>query len=198
MKPKKSETEGDMTPMIDCVFLLIIFFVMNQFKTVEGHLDIFLPKDTGMSKPQEVTEEELKDIRIFALERGDMIEVKLDELPIGTFNKKKLLTLGLESRLGTGDRSAAADQLNTELKNIHTVYSTKLLSALMDVKNSGAELNLVINVDPEVPYVFAVEAMNACFAAGITEVKFSGQKDRLFDNNGGVIEPLTLEKLALE
>ncbi|MBL8755432.1 MAG: biopolymer transporter ExbD [Planctomycetes bacterium] len=37
----------DMTPMIDCVFLMIIFFVCIDFRVLEAKLPAFLPKDVG-------------------------------------------------------------------------------------------------------------------------------------------------------
>ncbi|MFK7742661.1 MAG: ExbD/TolR family protein [Planctomycetota bacterium] len=51
------EYRCDMTPMIDVVFLLIIFFLCIEFKTLEARLDAFLPTDRGsaptVAKPKE-------------------------------------------------------------------------------------------------------------------------------------------------
>ncbi|MHC4780471.1 MAG: ExbD/TolR family protein, partial [Planctomycetota bacterium] len=50
-KRKETETEkmeGNMTPMIDVCFQLLIFFmVTSKFKTLEGKLSAYLPKDRG-------------------------------------------------------------------------------------------------------------------------------------------------------
>jgi len=47
--------QADMTPMIDVVFQLLIFFLCNlQYRTLEGRLDAFLPKDRGAGR-EEVT-----------------------------------------------------------------------------------------------------------------------------------------------
>jgi len=44
------EAKLDMTPMIDVTFLLIIFFMCTlKFKTLEGKLSAFLPKDVGVN-----------------------------------------------------------------------------------------------------------------------------------------------------
>lgn len=40
---------GDMTSMIDCVFLMIVFFVCCDFRTLEAKLPSFLPRDCGGS-----------------------------------------------------------------------------------------------------------------------------------------------------
>ncbi|MHC4597462.1 MAG: ExbD/TolR family protein [Planctomycetota bacterium] len=43
------ECETNMTPMIDVCFQLLIFFmVTSKFKTLEGKLAAYLPKDRGM------------------------------------------------------------------------------------------------------------------------------------------------------
>jgi biopolymer transport protein ExbD len=54
MSKKRRSSDGpsplkiEMTPMIDVVFQLLIFFMCaTKFKTMEGRLDAFLPKDTG-------------------------------------------------------------------------------------------------------------------------------------------------------
>ncbi|MDZ7815066.1 MAG: biopolymer transporter ExbD [Planctomycetota bacterium] len=46
----------DLTPLIDCVFLLIVFFIVaGKFKKVESKLNAYLPKDSGIhpSAPQD-------------------------------------------------------------------------------------------------------------------------------------------------
>ena len=43
------EVKMDMTPMIDCTFQLLIFFMVStKFKTLEGLLAAYLPKDKGL------------------------------------------------------------------------------------------------------------------------------------------------------
>ena len=45
----RDECEMEMTPMIDVVFLLLIFFMCTlKFKTLEGKLSAYLPKDVGV------------------------------------------------------------------------------------------------------------------------------------------------------
>ena len=56
----KEEPEVNLTPMIDVVFLLLIFFMLQKFRTFEKKLPSELPLDQGMF----VTEpKELKQIR---------------------------------------------------------------------------------------------------------------------------------------
>lgn len=57
-KRKKATDPGpikvDLTPLIDCVFLLIVFFIVaGKFKKVESKLNAYLPKDVGIDPSHE-------------------------------------------------------------------------------------------------------------------------------------------------
>jgi biopolymer transport protein ExbD len=57
------EVPSDMTPMIDVVFQLLIFFmVATKFKTLEGKLLAYLPKDKGLKNVK--VEEQKLPIRV--------------------------------------------------------------------------------------------------------------------------------------
>jgi biopolymer transport protein ExbD len=48
MADERDRERADMTPMIDVVFQLLIFFLCTlQYRTLEGRLDLLLPKDVG-------------------------------------------------------------------------------------------------------------------------------------------------------
>ena len=55
--PKTDDTGLNMTPMIDIVFQLILFFLFNlRFKSMEYRIESTLPKDRGLeATPQLVT-----------------------------------------------------------------------------------------------------------------------------------------------
>jgi hypothetical protein len=59
MEEAQEEVKLDMTPMIDCVFLMIIFFVCIDFKILEAKLPAYLPKDKGSSNQQVDPQEQL-------------------------------------------------------------------------------------------------------------------------------------------
>ncbi|MGE4158323.1 MAG: ExbD/TolR family protein [Planctomycetota bacterium] len=168
MKARKLKTEGGMTPMIDCVFLLLIFFVVScKFKTTEGHLDIFLPKYEGGNAGIARDGEEL---RIRATFHGPEIHLSLNSLRIGTY-PAMLRSWGLRNSpdYNPGRLSEVVEKLALDVR-------TKLVPRLA---GEPKERRVVVDVDPEAPYVFAVEAMNACLAAGITEAKFASPRQRM-------------------
>ncbi|MCA8944513.1 MAG: biopolymer transporter ExbD, partial [Planctomycetes bacterium] len=59
LKDVQEDANMDMTPMIDVVFLLIIFFLCIEFKTLEAKLPAYLPKDRGSQKTPEEPVEQL-------------------------------------------------------------------------------------------------------------------------------------------
>ena len=64
-RPIIDDIKGDMTPMIDVVFQLLIFFMLTiKFKELEGKLSAYLPKDVGVNtapaEPKEKVEIKLK------------------------------------------------------------------------------------------------------------------------------------------
>ena len=69
----QKEHEMDMTPMIDVVFLLIIFFLCIDFKILEAKLPAYLPKDVG-SHTDEVEPQEKVRIKIVCDNWGTPID----------------------------------------------------------------------------------------------------------------------------
>ncbi|MCB9897207.1 MAG: biopolymer transporter ExbD [Planctomycetes bacterium] len=55
------ETKIELTPMIDVVFLLLIFFIVTiKFKVLEGKLETELPKDVGVNASTDLPKEKIE------------------------------------------------------------------------------------------------------------------------------------------
>src|SRR5687767_12908140 len=68
------EIKGDMTPMIDVVFQLLIFFMLTiKFKVLEGKLAAYLPKDVGVNTTQAEPKEKI-EIRLKVLKEGTKMD----------------------------------------------------------------------------------------------------------------------------
>ena len=76
--------KGDMTPMIDIVFQLLIFFMLTiQFKTLEGKLAAYLPKDVGVN-PSDTEPKEKVDIRLTVENEGTKLDPETGAVWTGT------------------------------------------------------------------------------------------------------------------
>ena len=70
----EEESKLEMTPMIDVTFLLLIFFMCTiKFKTLEGKLEAFLPKDVGVNASDAPPKEKI-DIVIKTVKPGRKVE----------------------------------------------------------------------------------------------------------------------------
>jgi len=71
----EEESKLEMTPMIDVTFLLLIFFMCTiKFKTLEGKLEAFLPKDVGVNSSDAPPKEKI-DIVIKSVKPGQKIDI---------------------------------------------------------------------------------------------------------------------------
>ncbi len=90
-------TEADMTPMIDVVFQLIIFFLTTiKFKALEGKLETQLPKDLGVNSTQTDANLLKAEIGLFAdksLPDGFFITLNASKIPNLTTLRAKLSEL---------------------------------------------------------------------------------------------------------
>lgn len=73
-KPQK----GDMTPMIDVTFQLLIFFMLTiEFKELEGKLAAYLPKDVGVNKSEAEPKEKV-EIKLKVINEGTKMDPRDD------------------------------------------------------------------------------------------------------------------------
>ena len=66
-KMEMDEVELELTPMIDIVFNLLIFFMLQKFQTTEGIIQAYLPKNRGMGSGTPSLD--LNEVRIKCLYR---------------------------------------------------------------------------------------------------------------------------------
>jgi biopolymer transport protein ExbD len=77
-RPKKIDMAVNLTPLIDCVFLLLIFFLLTSWLARPEAIEIELPESSYTEKPEE------SKLVIFIFETGEIAlnreMVSLDEL----------------------------------------------------------------------------------------------------------------------
>jgi len=100
MARKKKNTDMgpvkmDLTPLIDCVFLLIVFFIVaGKFKKVESKLNAFLPKDIGIDNVAKPDPDKFF-INVLCLGDRDKIEWRVNDALIESRSElvKKLVEI---------------------------------------------------------------------------------------------------------
>lgn len=167
LKDATEEAEADMTPMIDAVFLLIIFFLCIDFKTLEAKLPAYLPKDKGSQSTQEDPIEQLS-LMIVCDEFGTeaMRRPNQPNSPNNTMiNGHRIHWL-----LGPVRYDELSD-LESELKKIAEDPS----QMVPDKKNGGKKIKpIVIEPAPGAVYGDVATTVDAVRYAGFDEINFGG------------------------
>ncbi len=167
------ETELNMTPMIDIVFQLIIFFLLSlKFKTIDQRIESMLPKTEGLEATPEFPPDEDKiKVKVFRREIADPDKaytlVKIDNaarfrLPAGWKGRLK----ESPDRLRAYDRTIAAVQ--GAIQKRLAIYG-----------NNPDAVKGEISAPPPrggtVPHGDVVALLDSFLHLGMTNVKFEGQ-----------------------
>ncbi|MGE0707296.1 MAG: ExbD/TolR family protein [Planctomycetota bacterium] len=156
------ELEIDMSPMIDIVFNLLIFFICaTKFRTAEGAIEAFLPKDRGLGG--QPTEVKLTEVRVLlAWHDRDGRPTRADEghvvVKVGgeTLSEREDFPRGAEP--SSSPAWARLQRRLGELKALH---------------RGPDPLPVILDVRPQVPTQYAISALNEVVRAGLKEVAFA-------------------------
>ncbi|MCK5941914.1 MAG: biopolymer transporter ExbD [Planctomycetes bacterium] len=169
----QEEAKADMTPMIDVVFLMIIFFICIEFKVLESKLDAFLPTDKG-SQSTVVEPEEQLTIKIHVESKGvpDYSKYGGKGLNPGTGRPNRFALVGHKVKWEIGPKPVYTLQA---VKDELTRIANDPASQIPDKKTGGRKLmSCVIEAYPGTYYEDVAKTNDAANAAGFTEVNFGG------------------------
>jgi biopolymer transport protein ExbD len=149
-------TRLNMTPMIDVVFQLIVFFLVSmKFKTLDMKIEAYLPKDRGLaatpSKPADVP----KLSAVLKRQKGEAVtRVKIGNETIGEVS-------------GSPERASATEATMGRLTAMAKDARTRAGSAADEVKGE-------VDAAPLVPTGDVIRAVDAFIAGGLKDVTFVG------------------------
>ena len=171
----QEEAKSDMTPMIDVVFLMIIFFLCIEFKILEAKLPAYLPKDKGSQATQVEPMEQLS-IGIYVENAGDPEYPK--GVTAGSINEHterpfRFKLVGHTTKWVVGPKPLySIKDVADELKRIKADPT----SMVPDPKNPGTKklMPVVIEPHPGVYYESVARTADACNESGFEEINFGG------------------------
>jgi biopolymer transport protein ExbD len=150
----------DMTPMIDVVFQLMIFFMCTiQFKTLEGKLSAYLPKDVGPN-PSDARPLDKVDVVILVEEEGTKLHPYRNALWDGEGPFRYATDRVLTYRVGTKEARDLAE-LSARLAVLHA---------------ATPERGLTIDARAGVVYADMVAVLDTAVLAGFAEITFKGAR----------------------
>lgn len=169
----------NMTPMIDIVFQLLIFFMLTMnFKEVEGKLLSQLPKDKGLQSTS-VMQPELQEVRIVLCAGGDWQTHIHNKGKHEKIDKSGDDCLVLVEKKEVGHVYMTEKQPGSMAAN-RGVYKSmgelakQLYDATPSMRDAAKRAPLILDADSEVPYEHIIGAVNACKEVGIDNVEFVG------------------------
>jgi len=178
--------ESNMTPMIDVVFQLLIFFMLSMhFKEVEGKLLSTLPKDKGLQSSA-VLQPELQEIRVILCADSENVAGGTnrhlhDKGRHETEQVKKNPTICkvLVEKIEMSDIFMTEKHASKHKDNQATYKAiaakVKELVAMTPSSRDGAKkAPVILDADTEVPYEHIIGVVNACKEVDIENVEFVG------------------------
>ncbi len=172
-----SNMELNMTPMIDVVFQLLIFFLLSPMHTsMEGKLQSTLPKDKGLfSSP--VPTPEINEVRI---------KLKYDK------NKKSTaVSTGFQGKEPVGEVYPSRDNPDAAKRNppVYAALRDRVQVLYKQVAPSRAPSKpapVIIEANGDTPYEHVIGVMNACKEDGVLNIEFAAnpehQEEKWFKN----------------
>jgi len=158
--PKVSH-ELPLTPMIDVVFLLIIFFVSIQFKRLAGELEAHLPKTPGVVN-RILPEDELIDNHIW---------VKV--APPEAWQPKVVVDPKTGREKLAGRPQAVIITVNSQPISDFDGLQYELISKKFQLEADGKKPLVILELDPRLTFQNVVSAINAAKKAKFAHISFT-------------------------
>jgi biopolymer transport protein ExbD len=186
LPPEEKMPESNMTPMIDVVFQLLIFFMLSMhFKEIEGKLLSTLPKDKGLQSSA-VLQPELQEIRIVLCAdsqnvaggtnrhvhdkgRHETEQSRKDPKVFKVLVEKiEMPDLYMTEHHGgkLKDNQSCYKQIASKVK--------ELVAMTPSSRDTAKKAPVILDADTEVPYEHIIGVVNACKEVDIDNVEFVG------------------------
>jgi biopolymer transport protein ExbD len=155
----KEELKMDMTPMIDVVFQLIIFFMLNvKYKTLEGRLDAYLPKDVGVNQG--------------AADEIEKVEIVIKVVEVGERRDPKDMN---QAWSGKGTFEYVGRNLSYQIGPRKTADLGEVRKVVAQLYREDPKRKSTIDCRPGTVYADMIPVLDATVDAGFTDITFVGE-----------------------
>lgn len=145
---KSEDPKLEIAPMLDVTFLLLIFFICTiKFKTLEGRLDAYLPKDMGSQRTNTEALENI-EVRLKPKGSGDTAETTVY---VGRTPVERITNMNAKEEV--------------DLPNLYRVVG--------DLHNKLPDQPCVIDPDRGVPNGHVVAVLNTVMRHRIEKITFT-------------------------
>ena len=161
----------EMTPMIDVTFLLLIFFMCTlKFKTLEGKLSAYLPKDVGVNTMQA---EPIEKVEILVRVRVPGTRLK----PMGGDVYRPYEASDTGRFVYGKDRVLEYSVANYKTQKLEDLG--KKLKSIYDQRKANHEEKVPSTIDARVGTVYQdiTGVLDVAIEAGFTDITFVGSYD---------------------
>ncbi|MFV1959524.1 MAG: biopolymer transporter ExbD [Planctomycetota bacterium] len=190
--PAPDETEMNMTPMIDVVFQLIVFFLLSlKFRSVEERIQSELPHGRGI-RPDDVVVDELPTLTV-KLFRLDASKGQARAFTRIRVENRATFDLPQGSWTGTDEPTGGAlgDRERQRIQDARKRGIERVIARIWAERGHDPELRGEIKTPPPfglgVPHGDVILVVDAFLEAGITDVKFVGAIPPIPRRGGGGI-----------
>ena len=190
---ESDDTEMNMTPMIDIVFQLIIFFLLSlKFKAVDKRIDSALPKDRGIQATQQIVDElPMITVKLFRQNMDDpnpnnrwtTVKVGNDfrrELPKGVWTASNKPDQ-VQGSMSDEDRQTEYDRVFNEVRGA----ITDTWNRMERNPEAKGEIKTPRPKGLKVPHGDVIRVLSTFIQVGITDVKFEGAPAPMPEAGGG-------------
>jgi len=162
------KAEMEMTPMIDVTFLLLIFFMCTlKFKTLEGKLAAYLPKDVGVNQMDAEPIEKV-EILMRVVKEG----TKLKNVGQGG---SRTYTSTDTGRFDWGEDRVMEYNVGPFRTSDLEELRVKLAKVYRDRMSGGEEkVPATIDARPKTVYADVVKVLDQAIDSGFTDITFVG------------------------
>jgi biopolymer transport protein ExbD len=166
--PKTDEAGLNMTPMIDIVFQLILFFLFNlRFKSLDYRIESALPKDRGLqATPEMKTDIPAIKVLLFRVNEDDKVNAYT-----------KIKVAGQEYKFApdkwTGNR-AADMRMEDERDKRYGGIQARIAELYRQNKEFKGEIETPLPSGAAVPHSDVIRVLDCFLGVGIKEVNFVG------------------------